>query len=163
RRARLCAPRSARLAAVARRPLVGRGRAPPSASPRLQLGTSHLGLATGRVGATGERRPRWLRCALDDRPLGDPLDPGRQWLPSRVVWVSPFLLDRYEVSCGRFRAAMSDPVRPFVPPTLPSQRANAGVRSCVGTNLYRFCTWPGDAAPIGADDDAMPVNCVTHE
>ena len=52
--------------------------------------------------------------------------PGCDALPERLVLVSPFFLDRYEVSVGRLRAAMRDKERPFVPPDVPALHNPAG-------------------------------------
>ncbi len=64
--------------------------------------------------------------------------------PEKVVQVSPFLMDRYEVSAGRLRAAMNDPVNPFVPPTEPTM-PDAPIDCGTAVN-YRFCTWHGAQA-----------------
>ena len=78
--------------------------------------------------------------------------------PERIVQVSPFLFDRYEVSVGRFRAAMQDATNPFVPPTEPNV-PDAPV-DCGDEVNYRFCTWRGAAATPDATLDALPLNCV---
>jgi formylglycine-generating enzyme required for sulfatase activity len=81
--------------------------------------------------------------------------------PERIVQLSPFLLDRYEVSVGRFRGAMNDPTHPFKPPREPT-RPDAAL-ACGSAINFRYCTWYG---ADGADDpkaDALPVNCVTQE
>jgi formylglycine-generating enzyme required for sulfatase activity len=78
--------------------------------------------------------------------------------PERVVQVSPFVIERYEVSVGRFRAAMNDPVNPFVPPSEPTQ-PDAPI-DCGAEFNHRFCTWRGAEASPDPAADALPVNCI---
>ncbi len=72
--------------------------------------------------------------------------------PPRLAVVSPFFIDRYEVSIGRFQAAMRDPSRPFVPPFLP---VSDGATLVQGLPFSSECLWPG-VGPF----DPRPLNCV---
>lgn len=90
--------------------------------------------------------------------FGDPAFRGRSSadvFAERLVWVSPFYLDRTEVTVGAFRAA-----RPAgaAPPT-PNNATDS-------TTEASFCTWT-DAphAPVKgiADNDKLPLNCVSWD
>jgi formylglycine-generating enzyme required for sulfatase activity len=72
--------------------------------------------------------------------------------PPRVAVMSPFFIDRYEVSVRRFRAALLDRARPFVPPSEPAQ--HSAMQSMFGPDV---CTWIG---PYPSANDVLPLNCV---
>jgi formylglycine-generating enzyme required for sulfatase activity len=84
-----------------------------------------------------------------------------QSVPERIVQLSPFFLDRFEVSVARLRAAMKAPTNPFVPPQEPTHPS--GAATCSSAIDYRFCTWPGLDAPEDPATDGLPVNCITQE
>jgi formylglycine-generating enzyme required for sulfatase activity len=65
--------------------------------------------------------------------------------PERLVHLSPFFLDRYEVTVGRWRAALA---AGFAPPADQWWRASD----------WRLCHFSSDNAR-----DALPMNCVTWE
>jgi formylglycine-generating enzyme required for sulfatase activity len=81
--------------------------------------------------------------------------------PERVAVVSPYYVDRFEVSVRRFRAAMRDPLRPFLPPVEPTLH-NPEDTSLEGSR-FRYCTWRGKDADDDALTDTLPVNCVPFE
>jgi formylglycine-generating enzyme required for sulfatase activity len=78
---------------------------------------------------------------------GDTID--EETVPLRPVIVSPFLVDKYEFTVGRFRTLVNS--GSFVG-TMPIERQPSDP-------TYQFCTW------LGADDgsnDALPLNCIPY-
>lgn len=90
-------------------------------------------------------------------PYGDKVDP----VPERIAQISPFFLDRFEVSVARFRAAMRAPVLPFVPPVEP--HAGGSPLTCGEAFAFHYCTWRGVDALGDPALDELPLNCVTFE
>lgn len=84
----------------------------------------------------------------DERLAG--LREGMDPLPTHPVLVSPFLLDRTEVTVGQVRRLAAE--RALAANELPDRRGS-------GNDLSRFCTWLG---PSDAANDAFPVNCVSY-
>ncbi len=87
--------------------------------------------------------------------LGDTLaleDLERRSQPERMRVVEPFLLDKYEMSVGRFREAKS---RGFVPPDATPLANDAPVLTREKNG--GMCTW--SASPL--DRESLPLNCVT--
>jgi formylglycine-generating enzyme required for sulfatase activity len=74
-----------------------------------------------------------------DAATGEPTDP----LPERAVFVTSFLMDRYEVTVGRYRAALAQGYVPLE--DLQTQDP--------------YCTWT--SSPGGAEEE--PLNCITPE
>jgi formylglycine-generating enzyme required for sulfatase activity len=127
---------------------------PCTAPPRVESGAFDEELCLPGGGfVLGDRRTEHLLADFDLI----------QGSPERIAQVSPFRIDRYEVSVGRFRAAMRDAARPFVPPEEPTRRDAPLACGTLYPFDYRFCTWSGADAPSDADADAMPINCVTQE
>lgn len=87
--------------------------------------------------------------------LGDNLaleDLDRRSQPARVRVLEPFLVDRFEMSVGRFRDALA---RGFVPPdTTPVANPAAALTRA---DLGGMCTF--SAAPLGRE--GYPLTCVT--
>ena len=79
--------------------------------------------------------------------------------PERMAVVAPLLVDRYEVTVARFRAALA---RGFVPSAAP--RPNEGPLASDGTsgNLDRSCTFSAAPRPGAERREAYPLNCVQH-
>jgi formylglycine-generating enzyme required for sulfatase activity len=125
-----------------------------SAAPRSESGTYDEELCIpGGAYVMGDRDTEHILPGLHNA----------EGAPERIVQMSPFLLDRYEVSVARFRAAVNDPTRPFVPPTVPSMPKPGEGYTC-GTQVnYRFCNWRGASAASDANADALPMNCITQE
>ncbi len=79
--------------------------------------------------------------------------------PEQVAVEPPFLLDRFEVTVGRYRQALRSGFQ-----QLPSEDAlvrNDG-KLFAPTDYRRGCTWNGDAdgpAP-GIDRERLPLNCI---
>lgn len=66
-------------------------------------------------------------------------------IPERLVRLSPFLMDRYEMTVGRFRAAMS---KGFVPPE----------KSYLTAADHKSCAFKDDGTR-----DEFPMNCLQYE
>jgi formylglycine-generating enzyme required for sulfatase activity len=71
-------------------------------------------------------------------------------LPERVVAISPMRMDRYEVTVGRWRAAVA---KGFVPPLGPHSNNNAVLTKDVGNGACTFTD-----APAGRE--AFPLSCI---
>lgn len=89
--------------------------------------------------------------------FGDPAFRGRSSADvfvERLVWVSPFYLDRTEVTVGAFRAARPAGTTPPTP------------NSADSTMETFFCTWtdaPHATVNGMKDNDKLPLNCVSWE
>jgi formylglycine-generating enzyme required for sulfatase activity len=102
----------------------------------------------------------------DDRVIGVPCAPADpcDGVPERLVFLSPFWMDRYPVTVARYRAALLDPVEPLRPPATPVLH---GDPKYPGSSQH--CTWTGvdptNLAGYAYDPahDARPVNCVGRE
>lgn len=92
--------------------------------------------------------------------LGDTLgleDLERRSQPEHLRVVEPFLMDKYEVTVGRFREALK---RGFAPPTPPlSNNAAFDLNALAG-----LCTWNQGPAPteraVNVDRERFPLTCV---
>ena len=88
--------------------------------------------------------------------LGDPAFRGRSSadvVEERLVWVSPFYIDRTEVTVGAFRAHPAGAIAPT-----PNGTSAA-------TESF-FCTWtdlPNATVNGVADNDRLPLNCVSWD
>lgn len=76
--------------------------------------------------------------------------------PERVRVVDPFLLDRFEVSVGRYRAALRRGYVPVAPPVQEPGEIGPG----------HVCTWNVGASPAErsmaiADRERLPLNCLS--
>ena len=69
-------------------------------------------------------------------------------VPEHAVAVSPFFIDRYEYTMGRYRAALAAGFRSGLPP--PRTGAQG-----------KWCSWTGD--PADGSADRLPLNCVVRE
>jgi len=88
-----------------------------------------------------------------DGALGDPRDA----VPERVAVLPSFLLDRYEVTVGRFRKAVAGGFTGGG--SQPSLNDGPLGASTVDPNDVSLCTW--STAPLGREE--FPVNCVTQQ
>jgi formylglycine-generating enzyme required for sulfatase activity len=88
---------------------------------------------------------------------GVPVEP----YPEQVAVVPPFLMDRYEVTVGRFRAAL---VAGFSAPTFfyDDPFTNSMVLAYT-RDVLRQCTFSGDASgpTAGIDRERVPINCLS--
>jgi formylglycine-generating enzyme required for sulfatase activity len=88
--------------------------------------------------------------------FGDPAFRGRSAadvFAERLVWLSPFYLDRTEVTVGAYRSARAGDVAPTPNGADPQKESS-------------FCTWTESAhATINgvADNDKLPLNCVSWD
>lgn len=78
--------------------------------------------------------------------------------PERVRVVEPFLLDKYELTVGRYREALR---RGFPPLAVPSALRENNARFEVGKAA---CTWSDEKTFSGSHErDSFPLNCITWE
>ena len=80
----------------------------------------------------------------------------RDDVPRRVAILPPFRMDRFEVTIGRWRAALAQGFKPTIGPVIndgpvPSQSADPADNA--------ICTW--STKPLGRED--FPLNCVAYE
>ncbi len=87
----------------------------------------------------------------------------RSTTPRRVVAVEPFLLDRYEVTVGRYRDALRRGFAPLDFDPAVNLIQNDGPLLTQASTYG--CTWNGDASGPAARDDreAMPLTCIGHK
>ncbi len=87
--------------------------------------------------------------------------------PERFVALSPFYIDRFQVTVARYRAARKHPTNPFIPPDIILNEPVLYLASQWPT-VSEYCTWTGleptqlpgyDYDPA---DDARPINCITQ-
>jgi formylglycine-generating enzyme required for sulfatase activity len=76
--------------------------------------------------------------------------------PERVFVVPPLLVDRFEVTVGRYRSALA---RGFAPPRQPETNDLPFARAS-GTKL---CTYSREPFRGGESRETMPLTCVTYE
>jgi formylglycine-generating enzyme required for sulfatase activity len=93
----------------------------------------------------------------DEDIIGTPTKP----YPEQIAVVEPFLIDRYEVTVGRYRAALA---AGFDPPeyTLLDPGVNNGPIKYT-TNPLQKCTYNGDVSgpALGIDRETFPLSCVS--
>jgi formylglycine-generating enzyme required for sulfatase activity len=75
-------------------------------------------------------------------------------VPERVAVVPSFLLDKYEVTVGRWRKAMADGFQGA--PPIANESDTIGGNNTPEPGVPEWCTW--SAAPRGREE--LPVNCV---
>jgi formylglycine-generating enzyme required for sulfatase activity len=85
----------------------------------------------------------------DLNAVGDGDTPDAETVPLRPVVVSPFLIDKYEFTVGRFRTLVNQGNFSGV---MPTARAAADP-------FFQFCTWLG---ANDASNDPLPLNCVPY-
>ena len=74
----------------------------------------------------------------------------------RIAQIAPLLIDRYEVTVGRWRAAMSDGFRPTkVPDAKETPFVNA-----IPAKITDFCTYSTQPLAGAAAREDFPLNCV---
>jgi len=71
-------------------------------------------------------------------------------VPMKPVLVSPFWIDRFEMTVGRFNSIAATSWPAELLPKLP----------ITGDILYEHCTWPGSSP---GPSDSLPLNCVSLE
>lgn len=124
-----------------------------SSPPLTQAGTSPLADTTpctgprpqgaacipGGTGLLGDEAAALFTSAIADSPV-----------PAHVVRLSPFFLDRTEVTVGRYRAQLAK----------GRLKAPQPLRADPDLELQRACTYLG---PEDSTNDALPLNCVALE
>ena len=76
--------------------------------------------------------------------------------PERLVVVQSLLVDRYEVSVARWRAALA---RGFAPPVAPRENDGPLPTESGTAEELQFCTY--SRKPLGREE--YPINCVSYE
>jgi formylglycine-generating enzyme required for sulfatase activity len=93
--------------------------------------------------------------------LGDPAFRGRtpanDVSAERLVWISPFFLDRTEVTVGAFREAWPRLAASAAPPAVFHPPSPQG-----SNDFQEFCTWTESPTTFeGVSLEELPINCLT--
>jgi formylglycine-generating enzyme required for sulfatase activity len=140
----------------------------PDALPATAIGTSPL-LSRADCAAHASDGPEGRACIRGGfMHLGDARSveyadcPACANTPAVPVLVESFLMDRYEVTVGRYHDATThaDPSKRFTPSRQPRAKSGNGT-ACKDSSSPSICTWPGAGVVPDAAARLRSLNCVS--